>query len=84
MAVTLEVGVGDLSAKLCANALVILAPFHAAGAITAGTLETFPDGLHHLLVLVEANSHNVTSFLYYYKYRWEACQCCLLSGIVVY
>ena len=69
MAVALEVRVGDLGAKLRANALVIFVSLHAAGAITAGALKTFLDGFHHLLVLVETNSHIVTSFLYYYKYR---------------
>ena len=36
MAVAVEVGIGHLGAEFLANALVILRPFHAAGAVATG------------------------------------------------
>ena len=67
MAVSLEIGIGDLRPEFGANALVIFGAIHTAGTITAGTLETFFNGFHHLLVFVQTDSHSNTSFPYYYK-----------------
>ena len=67
MAVALEVRVCDLLTEFLADALVILRAFQTAGAITAGALQTFPDSLYHLLILIQPNSHAITSFRYYYK-----------------
>ena len=52
MAIALEIWVGDLLTKFLADALIILCPFQAAGAITAGALQSFPDSLDHFLILV--------------------------------
>ena len=82
--IPLEIRVCDLGAELRADALIIFVSLHTAGAIATGTLQAFLDGFHYLLVFVQTNSHHVTSFLYYYKYRWGGCQCCLLGDCVVY
>ena len=68
MAVAFVLRIGDLIPEFLANALIILGPFQAAGAVSTGALETLPNGLDHLLIFVKPNSHDATSFLlYYYK-----------------
>ena len=62
MAVAFIVGVGDLFPKFLANALVVLGPFQTAGAVSAGALETLPDGFDHFLIFIEPNSHGITPF----------------------
>ena len=57
MTVAFEVGIGDLLAKFLANALVFLGALQPAGAVSAGTLQSVPNGLHHFLVLVQPYSH---------------------------
>ena len=64
MAVTLEIGVGDLLSEFLADALIVLTALHAAGAIAAGPLEPFSHGLYHFLIFVQPNCHMATSFLF--------------------
>ena len=63
MALALEIWIGDLLLKFLADALVLLGPLQAAGAIAAGTLQTLPDGLHHFLVLVQSECCHGDHFL---------------------
>ena len=62
MAVTLEIGIGDLLPEFLADALVLLRPFQAAGAVSAGALETVLDHLDHFLVVIQSDSHNLSPF----------------------
>ena len=68
MAETLEIGVGHLLPELLADALVLLSPLQAAGAVSAGALQTLADHRHHFLVIVQTNRHGITSFLPYYSH----------------
>ena len=61
MTETLEIGVFHLLPELLADALVFLGPLQAAGAVSAGALQTLPDHSHHFLVIVQPNSHAITS-----------------------
>ena len=67
MAITLEIGVGNLLPELLANALILLCALQAARAITAGALQAFFDPLDHFLVLIEPYSHGFTSLPRYYN-----------------
>ena len=62
MAIALEIGIGDLFPEFLADAFVFLSPFQTAGAVTAGTLQALPNGPDHLLILIQPNSHEITSF----------------------
>ncbi len=62
MAVALKVGIRDLILELLAHAAVFFRPGQTAWAITAGALQSLPDGVHHLLVLVEPNLHGAPPF----------------------
>ena len=55
MAIALELGVCHLHLEFIANALGSFGLLKAAGAVTAGALETFLHGLHYLFVFVKAN-----------------------------
>ena len=57
MAVTLEIRVRHLLTEFLADALVFLGSFQTAGAVTAGTLQSLPDGLDHFLVFIESDRH---------------------------
>ena len=57
MAKTLEIGVSNLLPEFLADALVFFGPFQTAGAVTAGTLQTFFDHLDHFFVVVQSYSH---------------------------
>ena len=57
MAEALVVRIGDLLPEFLADALVVLRPLQTAGAVAAGALETFPDGSHHFLIIIQPNSH---------------------------
>ena len=57
MAETLEIGVFHLLPELLADALVLLGPLQAAGAVSAGALESLFDGGHHFLIVIQPNSH---------------------------
>ena len=63
MAISLEIGIGDLLPEFLANALIFLGALQSAGAIAAGAFQAFPDGLHHFLILIESDSHRLTSLL---------------------
>ena len=54
MAIALEIGISDLFTEFLADALILLGPLQAAGAVTAGALQALPDGLDHFLVLVQS------------------------------
>ena len=66
MAITLKIGVGHLLPEFLADALVFFGPLQTAGAVTAGTLQTFLDHLDHFLVVVQTYSHEITSFRIHY------------------
>ena len=67
MAETLKIGVFHLLPEFLADTLVLLGPLQAAGAVSAGALQTLPDHGHHFLVIVQSNCHGITSFLPYYS-----------------
>ena len=60
MTVALEIRISDLFPELLADALIIFRPLKPAGAVATGTLQTIPDNLHHLLILIQTNCHIVT------------------------
>ena len=57
MAKTLEIGVSNLLPEFLADALVFLGPFQTAGAVAAGTLQTFFDHLDHFFIVIQSYSH---------------------------
>ena len=61
MAISLELGIGNLIAEFLADALVLLCTLQAAGAISAGTLQTVFDHLNHFLIFIQSDGHNITS-----------------------
>ena len=61
MAITLEIRVCDLLPEFLADALVFLGALQAAGAITAGPFQAFPDGFHYFLVFIQSDCHRLTS-----------------------
>ena len=63
MAISGKVRVSDLLPEFLADALVFLGALQPARAIAAGAFQAFPDGLHHFLILVESDSHRLTSLL---------------------
>ena len=71
MAKSLKIRVGHLLPEFLADALVLLGPLQAAGAVSASALQTLPDHGHHFLVIVETYSHRITSFLPYYSQSAE-------------
>lgn len=52
VAVALEIGVCNLTAKLCADALVVFRPFQTAGTVATGAFETLFYGLHHIFIFI--------------------------------
>ena len=52
MAKTLEIGVSNLLPEFLADALVFFGPFQTAGAVAAGTLQTFFDHLDHFFIVI--------------------------------
>ena len=63
MAVALEVGISNLLPEFFANALVLFGTLEAARTVSAGALESIPDSLYHLLILIQPNRHTLTSLL---------------------
>ena len=57
MAISLELGIGNLIPEFLADALVFLGPFQTAGAVAASALQTFFDHLDHFFVIVQTYSH---------------------------
>jgi hypothetical protein len=55
MAISLEIGVGDLITEFLADALIILGALKTAGAVTALGFKTFFDGLYYFFVFVESD-----------------------------
>ena len=65
MAVTLEIRVRNLIPEFPADTPVLLRVLQTAGTVTTGSFQSVPDGLHHLLILIEPNSHSFISFLFF-------------------
>ena len=63
MAVALEIRVGDLVLKLLTHAPGSLRALQTAGAVSAGALESFPDGVDNLLIGIELDFHVRQLFL---------------------
>ena len=57
MAVALKIGVGDLILELLTHTLGSLRALQSAGAVPAGALESFPDGIDNLLIGIELDFH---------------------------
>ena len=64
MAVALEIRIGNLILKLLAHTFGCLCAFSAAGTVSAGALESFPDGIDNLLIGIELDFHVRHLFLY--------------------
>ena len=57
MAVALVIRVGDLILELLTHTLGSLRALQSAGAVPAGALESFPDGIDNLLIGIELDFH---------------------------
>ena len=64
MAVALVIRVGDLILELLTHTLGSLRALPAARAVSAGALESFPDGIDNLLIGIELDFHVRHLFLY--------------------
>ena len=53
MAVALKIRVSDLILELLTHTPVFLRVLQSAGAVPAGALESFPDGIDNLLIGIE-------------------------------
>ena len=65
MAVALKIRVGDLILEFLTHTFVFFRALHAAGAVSAGALESFPDGIDDLLIGSELDFHVRHLFLVY-------------------
>jgi hypothetical protein len=57
VAVALEIGIGDLILELLTHTLGSLRALQSAGAVPAGALESFPDGIDNFLIGIELDFH---------------------------
>ena len=57
MAESLEAGICNLILKLLAHTFGRLCALPAAGTVSAGALESFPDGIDNLLIGIELDFH---------------------------
>jgi hypothetical protein len=57
VAVALEIRIGNLILKLLAHTFGCLCAFSAAGTVSAGALESFPDDIDNLLIGIELDFH---------------------------
>jgi hypothetical protein len=57
VAVALKIGVGDLILELLAHTFGRLCALPAAGTVSSGALESFPDGVDNLLIGIELDFH---------------------------
>ena len=57
MAESLEARICNLILKLLAHTFGCLCAIHAAGAVSAGALESFSDGIDNLLIGIELDFH---------------------------
>ena len=64
MAVALKIRIGNLILKLLAHTFGCLCAFSAAGTVSAGAFESFPDGIDNLLIGIELDFHVRHLFLY--------------------
>ena len=62
MAEALKMGVTDLLLELFAHAFCVLRPLQTAGAIAAGSFESFPNGGDDLFIRIQRDLHKNTSF----------------------
>ena len=67
MTIPLEFRIGNLLTELFANAFIVLRSLQTAGAITAGSLQSLFDGLHHFLIFIQSDCHGTTSLPEYYS-----------------
>ena len=65
MAESLEERICNLILKLLAHTFGCLCALPAAGTVSAGALESFPDGIDNLLIGIELDFHVRRLFLYY-------------------
>lgn len=72
MAETLEARICDLLLELLTHTFGCLCALYAAGTVSAGALESFPDGLNDLLIWIEFDFHVRHLFL--------DCNCIILHG----
>ena len=57
VAVALEIRIGNLILKLLAHTFGCLCALPAAGTVSTGALESFPDGIDNLLIGIELDFH---------------------------
>ena len=57
MTVALKVRIRDLLAEFLADALVLLGALQAAGAVSAGALESLFDRGYHFFIFIQPDSH---------------------------
>ena len=67
MTIAFELRIRDLLTKFLADALIFFRALQTAGAITAGTLQSFLDCLHHFLIFIQSDSHDTTSLPDHYN-----------------
>ena len=67
MTVALKFGIRDLFTEFLADALIILIALQSARTVTAGTLQSFLDCLHHFLIFIQSDSHDTTSLPDHYN-----------------
>ena len=67
MTVTRKIRVSDLLTEFLTNAFIFLRALQTAGAIAAGSLQAIADHLNHFLIIVQSNSHFITSSPLYYR-----------------
>ena len=82
MAVSLEVGIGDLFSEFLADALVLFAALQAAGTVSAAALQTVFYHLDHFFVFIESYCHKITPFLYYSSHVNIGFDCVYLWDVV--
>jgi hypothetical protein len=64
VAVALKIGVGNLILELLTHTLGSLRALSVARTVSAGALESFPDGIDNLLIGIELDFHVRHLFLY--------------------
>ena len=57
VAESLEIRIGDLILELLTHTLGSLRALQSAGTVSAGALESFPDGIDNLLIGIELDFH---------------------------
>ena len=65
MTVAFKVRILHLATELLTNTFIFRFPFPAAGTVSAGALESFPDGIDNLLIGIELDFRVRHLFLYH-------------------